>query len=886
MAASLRRFVSRLRLAFGSRRAEQELTREIAAHVSVLEDEYRRRGLSDEEARYAARRAMGSVEHAKELQRDARAFAWVAGARRDCALAVQALARSRGATALAVLTLGLGIGATTAVYTALDAALLRPLPFPEPEQLVQTRGFVVPLDLPASGLGQRPTAPPDIRDLAAMRGVFSSVAAHATGAMNLGSGAQPLRVNVTFVTGDFFATLGRPAHLGRVIGGSDAVAGAPPVAVLSYDLWRTQFGADPAIVGRSVRLDTRPHEVIGVMPAGLRFPALAQLWVPLPVPAPMAVMSAFRNFLPAVLIGRLAPGVPPAVAADRVDAAYASLSNAAAVSARRGGPPEPRIVPLQRSLLGDRRTTLLVLMVSAGLLLVIACANAATLLLARASARRRELATHAVLGATRRRIVFRLLVESVLLAGAGAVLGIAIAMTGVSLMADLLPSALAGIAPLRVDVRVLAFAVALAAATGVGFGLWPAVQGSRIELQTALRDAGARTFTGSRASGPLVVVQVALACVLTIGATLMITSLRSLLATDLGMRIEDVATARMNLPPATYADAAAVARFVSSAIEGITASASVADAAAVNTLPLAREAYVSFRLDHEGATERHVGEPRHSSPYLVVSPNYFRTMGIPLLRGRDLAWSDGASVPVAVINRTMAQRFWPGEDPIGKRFLMTDLRTVVGVVGDAQFGELGTDGGPQVYLPIQEQPQNYVSLVARRDDGASLEAAIDQLRVAVGRVDADLPLYAAQPMTDVVAEALAPRRLNTMLLALFGAAALTLAAIGVYGVLACSVAQRTREIGVRMALGAQRRQVLAFVLRQGTTLLAAGIGLGMAAAVLGVRALQGMLYGVGSRDPVTFAVVGILLAAVGLFAAIVPARRAAAADPLTALRAE
>jgi putative ABC transport system permease protein len=584
------------------------------------------------------------------------------------------------------------------------------------------------------------------------------------------------------------------------------------------------------------------------------------------------------------------------MAAERVDALYRSLSppgRASAPSRPPGLPqrlsgvaPEPRIVPLQRWLAGDRRTTLIALLGSAGLLLVIACANAATLLVARAAVRRREMATHAVLGATRRRLVLRLLVESVMLAGAGALLGIAAALASVSALSALLPPALTGLADLQVDVRVLGFAVALAALTGIAFGSWPALGGSRVDLHTALHDVGSRTFTASRVNRSLVVVQVALAYVLTIGAALMLASLRSLLASDVGMHIEQITAARMNLPPAAYSDDAAVARFVRAAVEGIAGSAGVAAAAAVNTLPLAREAYVSFRLDHEGATDRHTSEPRHSSPYLVVSPGYFRTVGIPLLSGRDLSWTDSTSLPVAVINRTMAQRFWPNEDPIGKRFLMTDLRTVVGVVEDAQITELGTDIGPQVYLPIQDQPQSYLSLVARRADDASLAAVTNQIRAAVRRVDPDLPLYAAQPMTAVVGEALAPRRLNTVLLTVFGVAALGLAAIGLYGVLACSVAQRTREIGVRVALGAQRREVLGLIIGQGFRLIAIGLVIGVIAATLATRYLEGMLYGVAPRDPVTFAVVVLMFVAVGISASVLPARRAAAADPLAAIRTE
>jgi predicted permease len=325
---------------------------------------------------------------------------------------------------------------------------------------------------------------------------------------------------------------------------------------------------------------------------------------------------------------------------------------------------------------------------------------------------------------------------------------------------------------------------------------------------------------------------------------------------------------------------------VRSALERLRTSPGVAEAAAINTLPLAREARILLRVDPEGVADRATSESRHSAPYLVVSPGYFRTMGIPLLLGRDLTWSDSAALKVAVINRTLAQRFWPGEDAIGKRFLFMDLRTVVGVVDDARTSDLWTDVEPQVYLPIQEQPQHYLSLVARHGDSAEVSALPAQIRAAVRAVDPGLPIYAAEPMESLVAETLAPRRINTILVSMFGAAAVGLAAVGVYGLLAWSVARRTRELGVRVALGAQRREVLALVIRQGLALVAAGVGIGVTAAMLATRYLEGMLYGVTPYDPATYAAVAGILVVVGAAASFVPARRAAAADPLTAIRAD
>jgi predicted permease len=891
MTAHLRRFAMRLRHAFGSGGAEEELAREVAAHLGVLEDEYRRRGLTAEEARFAARRAIGGVEQAKEQQRDARAFAWLANGHRDIRFAVRTLLRNPGFTALAVLTLGLGIGATTAVYSAFDAAFLRPLPFPEPERLVRVAGVTIPLDMrrlvDASGRAGPPRkSVPDVDDITGMREVFSHAAGHATGAMNLGTGPEPLRVDVTFVTAGFFATMGRGPRLGRLFAPAEMVVGAPAVTVLSDRLWRTQLGGDPAIVGRTVMLDGVPHEVIGVMPADFRFPAATHLWLPLPVPAPFSLMSAFRNFLPSVIVARLAPGVSVDAAALRVDAMRRGLAS--------GGSPRSTItaanlvLPLQRSLLGDRRRALIVLMASAGLLLVIACANAATLLLSRAAARRRELATHAVLGATRGRILFRLLIESVLLAAAGAVAGVVIAAGTLSMLPVLLPTGLAGLAPVQMDLRVLAFAIATAILTGIAFGLAPAVGAARLRVNHALQDAAAREFTAAgRLPRLLVVVQVAVACLLVIGAALMVASMRSLLAIDPGMQLDRVAAARVNLPPASYRDNAALAGFVQAAVAALRRAPLVADAAAINTLPLSGEQGITVRVDREGTTSTDHDEHRFA-PYLIVSPGYFRTMGIALLRGRDVEWTDTKSVPVAVVNRTLAQRLWPGDDPLGKRFLFGggDLRTVVGVVEDARVTGLDAPPGLQVYFPISEQPQNYVSLIARTASPENVAALPPSIRLAVGAVDPDLPVFANQPMEDVIAEALASRRINTVLITVFGTVALGLAVIGVYGVLACSVAQRTREIGVRVALGAQRREVLGLILRQGLTLVAVGLGVGVAASLVATRYLEGMLYGIAARDPGTFSTVSLVLIAAGLVASFVPARRAASADPLTALRSE
>jgi predicted permease len=429
------------------------------------------------------------------------------------------------------------------------------------------------------------------------------------------------------------------------------------------------------------------------------------------------------------------------------------------------------------------------------------------------------------------------------------------------------------------------------------FGLWPAVGAVRMRLRDALQESGDTTFTGAgRLNRMLVVTQVAVACLLSIGAALMLTTLGSLLTIDVGMRIDRVAAARLNLPAARYTNAPARAEFVQSVLARLRSAPGVEEAAAINTLPLAGESGLYMAISPEGGRSVTESGPL-GSPYLIVSPGYFRAMGIPLVRGRDLAWTDHADAPVAVINRTLAQRLWPGEDALGKRLTVPAdpaLRTVVGIVEDARFSDLAaevaasqraTDAvGPQVYLPIQVAPQNYVAVVARSGDAGNVSALPAQIRAAVSAVDPTLPVYAAQSMEALVAETIAPQRVNTLLVGAFGALALCLAAIGVYGLLACSVAQRRREIGVRMALGAERRDVLILVIRQGLRLVGAGIVLGLAAATATTRYLQEMLYGVTPRDPATFATVALVLIAVGIVASFAPALRAATVDPLATLR--
>lgn len=821
----------------------------------------------------------------------------------DVRHAIRHARRAPFVTGLAGLALTVGIGATTAVYSAIDAAFFRPLPFPQPQQLVRLTDVRVPIDysdLQRSGDGDAADAPPmvlrasplDVTDLAALRDVFSHSAVFASGAVNLGTGPQPLRIDVTFVTAEFFSLLGRDAARGRVFTSDESNAGSR-VTVLSHQLWRTQFGAAESIVGTTVLLNDVPHDVVGIMPEDFRFPATAQAWVPMPLPVPGSLVhEAFRNFLPAVVVARLAHGVTTDVARERLDVARRVHAPTGSEAERHLAPVADLVMPLQQWLVGDRNTALAVLLASAVLVLLVACANVATLLLSLAAVRRREMATHVVLGATRGRLLRRLVVEGGMLSVASAAAGVGLAAGGLSLLEALMPPRLTGLAPMQIDVRVLAFTLSVAVVTAIVSSVWPAVATTRVEPADALRGAGGRAVsTSARLTRGLVVGEVALACLLVIGAGLMLKSLHALLSTDVGMRTDGVATARLSLPPARYGNAAAITEVVQRTLGHLETMPGVRRAAAINTLPLAGEMGIALAIEPEGgyAGEAPPMEERFA-PYLTVSPGYFQTLGIPLLRGRDLAWTDSQRRPVAIVNRTAAQRLWPGEDPIGKRLQYVgggpSTPTVVGVVADARVSQLTSDPGPQVYLPIQDQPQSYLALVAQGADRDDVSPLLARMREAVRAVDPTLPVYGAQPMDVVMGSALVPRRVNTVLIGTFAVVALSLAVLGVYGTLAYAVARRTREIGIRRALGAPRAAILALVLRQGLMLVGVGTAIGVAAAMATTRYLESMLHGVTPRDPRTIAAVVVLFALVAAAASYLPARRAGAVDPLDALRHE
>jgi putative ABC transport system permease protein len=802
----------------------------------------------------------------------------------DLRYGARKLIQAPGFTCAVVAVLALGIGANTAIYSAVDAALVRPLPFAEADRLVRLSGAQLPLDLSGmAGGGPRKKSIPELSDIRAEHGVFAGAAAYASGGLNLNGGREPARVGVTYVTDGFFDLLGRRPALGRQFTSEDLTDGGDRSVILSDGVWRTQFGGDSSVLGRSITLNAKRFKVVGVMPASFRFPNGTDVWLPLPVPVDMSVLEAFRNYIPSVIVARLAPDATVATAATTMNVL------------RRRFYPKPRdeelpvaklATPLRQSLLGDRGKPLLILMGSASLLLLIACANVMNLLLARAAARRREIVTRIVLGATRTRVVRQLVVESLLLTLLGAMAALLVAYVSLGALSAALPPALAGVAPPSLNARVMLFTLTLSVVASIVFGIWPALRYSRGDLGEALKlgSAAAAGRGVGVARGTLVIAETALALMLLIGAGLMLRSLDHLMSSELGMQTEHVVTARLNLPSASYKDLFARSEFVNNVIARLRQEPGIQSAGAVTRLPMSQEGGISLGISPIEAE----GDPARTADasYISAAPGYFATMGVPFIAGEDLPARPNAERPVAVINRAMARIMWPGQNAVGHQFSMMGPVpiTVIGVVGDLRNMRLDTAASPQLYFPFADHPQNYVSLVVRgTGDAASIERRIGD---AVRSVDRAMPVYAVQPLDDVIAATAAPRRTNTLLLSIFGGLAVVLAALGVYAVLAYSVTQRTREIGVRAALGAQRGDVVRLVLRQGAALACAGIILGIAGAYAMSRIIQSLLYDVAAHDASVFIAAPLALLVVALAATALPAFRAARVDPMVALRSE
>ena len=809
----------------------------------------------------------------------------------DIRYSLRRLAKSPGFTLVVVLTLALGIGANTAIFSAVNAVLLRPLGYADPDRLVTIEHLY-----PSLGGLKAPVSVPGFRDYQALGRAFESMAVENRWAANLTGQGEPERVPGARVTGRFFGTLGVPALLGRGLLPGEDSAGREHVVVLSYGLWQRLFGGDRGIVGRALSLNGESYQVVGVMPEGFRdcFSRTVDLWAPLVFdPGQFGDDSRTNEFLN--LTARVRPGVP-------VEQAAAEMRSLAEQLKQRypdSYPPDWSLVttPLAQRSVGDVRPALLVLLGAVGFVLLIACANVANLLLARAAARSKEIAVRTALGASRDRLVRQLLTESLLLALAGGVLGLLLAYWGVRSVVALDPGQLPRADEIGIDAPVMAFTLFVSVVTGLLFGLAPALHASATDLHGMLKEGG-RGSAGDRGGQglrrTLVVAEVALALTLLTGAGLLVKSFARLQGVDPGFDPGHLLTFNLSLPAARYPADSQQTAFFDQVLPAIAAVPGVRAAGATSVMPFGGSwSTASFEI------EGYQPPPKSPGPWgdiRIVSPGFFETLRIPLRKGRFLGEEDRAGGRrVAVIDEEFVRRYWPNQDPLGKRLTFgpppgaadTTAREwieVVGVVGHTKHEGLDAEARLQLYMPYRQRPLPFLTVAARTTGDPNTYA--NQIRRAVQSVDPDQPIANVRTMDELIAQSVGQRRLSMLLLSLFSGIALVLASVGIYGLMSYSVAQRSRELGVRIALGAARSDVLRLVLRQGMSLALMGIVIGVGAALALTRLIESQLYDVRATDPATFVGVAALLAVTALAANLVPALRATRVDPAVVLREE
>ncbi len=799
---------------------------------------------------------------------------------KDIRFGLRTLVRSPAMTLVALLTLALGIGANSAIFSVVDGLLLRPLPYPDPQELVLVRESAPKLGFPRFSV-----APPNFADWRRMNKSFEHLVAFNREKLNLTGSDQPESLQGVAVSPDFFEMLGAKPVLGRGFREEEAKPGQGRVAVLSYNLWQRRFGGDPKIVDRTLILNGEPYVVVGVAPRDCDMPRKTDLWVPLDFDFAAAERGA--HFFGT--IGRLKDGVT-------LEKATAEMTGIADQLAKQYPDTNTNwtvvLMGLRDSLVEQVKPALLLLMVAVGFVLLIACANVANLLLAKVAAREREIAVRAALGATRTRLVRQMLVETLILFLVGGLLGTGVAWLGVKGLLALVPDTIPLPQQVRVDARVLAVTLLASLVTGFLFGLVPSLSATGQRLYGALKEGG-RAMAGGRQGrvvrNLLVCVEVGLALALLVVAGLLIRSFARMSGVDPGFKPEGVLTARVSIPEFKYPDEERQVLFFNQFVERLSAIPGVEAAATIYPLPLSGSDMVFAYQVADRPTVPLSEQPNAQAR--IISADYFKAMGIPVVRGRAFDGRDGRDTPkVLIVNQTLAERDWPGKDALGQRITFdptaekVDWYTIVGVVGDVRHDTLDGEETAEAYL-LQPQAGGTESFLVLRTQGdpARLTSA---LRAAVREVDADLPVERIQTMEKVMEDSLAPNRVKTLLLGIFAGLALVLAAVGVYGVVSYSVAQRTHEIGIRMALGARPGQVRRLVVLQGMRIVLVGTALGLALAGWASRYLGSQVYGVTATDPMTFVVVPILLLLVALVANLVPALRATRVDPLEALRYE
>ncbi|MDB4968079.1 MAG: macrolide transporter ATP-binding/permease protein [Myxococcales bacterium] len=865
------RWLRRLGATLDPRARERDLAEELESHLQLDVDERVRHGADPESARREALLALGGVEPTKERVRDQSRLRALESIVQDVRFALRTLAKDRIFTAVVIFTFALGLGANTAIFGAVNAVLLQPLPYPDGDQLVGLWA----IDRRA-GHDTRPVTPADYADWRAATRSFSAIAASSDSIVTLtGQGEPESLIGYRFAP-EMFPLFGIPAALGRTFEAADGAQ----VVVLSDRLWRRRFQADPRIIGRAIRLDQKSYNVVGVMPPAFRHPSKVELWTPLVIP-PDEVSSRSRQMLR--LVARLRPGVTVEQARAELRTVAANLAEAHPETNRQRG---ADVISLRTAYSGDARPALLVLLGAVGFVLLLTCSNIAGLSLARAARRGREIAVRTALGAGRRRIVQQLLTESLLLALVGGAAGLVLAMWGAELLVGLFPKNVSNLKipnvehiPLDGPVALFSFGATLVA--GVLAGLIPAIRGSRTDLNQALKEGSRGAARSSRLRPVLVAAQISLALMLSTGAGLLIRS--SLLHRHaLGFDSERLFTSRVLLDKTRYPEPAQRRQFLDDLVKRLRTAPGVQSAGVVSFLPLCgwSSGITFFDLAHPGA-EREAGA-------LIAEPGYFTTMHIPVVRGRPFAAGDTASAPkVILVDSRFVRTFFGDTDPIGVRLNLGDARQpdwqeIIGVTGDVENDPPPDPQRPMIYLPFSQNDSPFFGVVART--GGDVSALAAAVRDTVWSIDRDQPVSYAVTMDTLVADAFAVDHTSTWILSFFAVLAVALAAMGIYGVIAHSVLERRREIGIRMALGAPRSHVLALMLRRLALMTGTGIVIGLAVTLAGARALQAMLYGVSARDPLLLIAVVLLLSLVALLAAYVPLRRAVRTDPMVALR--
>jgi putative ABC transport system permease protein len=796
------------------------------------------------------------------------------------------LLRKPGFTLIAIMTLALGIGANTAIFSIVDAVLLRPLPYRDPERLALVQETLPKLGWYFGGISAAETL-----DYVAGNEVFSETAIYTTLTLNLTGAREPQRVQTARVTPSLFPLLGVSPLLGRTFSPDEDRVGQNRVILLSRGLWRRRFGADPSIVGQTVKLDEEPYTIVGIMPESLQFPhtdssfaEAVEVWTPLAL-TDQEKASRANNFQYG-LIGRLKPGATIAAARANMEAVAARIQRDHPQIYNGNVEIAASVIGLQDQVVKNVRPLLTFLLAAVGLVLLIACANVANLMLARGAARRKEIAIRAAIGAGRWRIVRQLLTESMLLAACSGIVGLLLGVWAIDLIIKFGPDDVPRLIEAGLDWRVFSFTLSTSLLTGALFGLIPALHSTRLDLTTAIKEAGrgAGAGEGRRLRQFLVMAETAVALVLLVGAGLMINSFIRLLRVPPGFNPEGVVAARTELPAERYPEVARGHAAYRQILERLSALPGVSQVGVASTLPLTADWQIGFRSEDGGENAIYTANGSW------VSEDYFRAMGIGLRKGRTFTVDDRPeTAPAIVINETMAHTIWPGQEAIGKRIKWGGWNpkgwlTVVGVVADVKLSTLEAENKPTIYMPIFQIPRlrrDAIFIVRTTADPAALTAA---LRQEINAVDPDLPVYNIRTMNQVIADSVAQRRFAMLLLGCFAVAALLLASIGLYGVLSYSVAQRTPEIGIRVALGAQPRDILRLVVGQGMKMVLLGVTVGLIASFAVTRLMTSLLYQVGAHDPLTFMSVSALLILTALLASYLPARRATKVAPIIALR--